>query len=136
MIHRYQYIDLVALFLSNVFKMFGLVQIIMPLHARKPYPKPWLQHTRGSDRERSPKISALKKNRVPDMEGKCRQKKPESPLFVDSFFSSSGKNRVHEKWGLSTAFPPHVWDFFFSELKIVGLLSLSRPLVCWSQGFR
>ena len=42
--------------------MFGLVQIIMPLHARKPYPKPWLQHTRGSDRERSPKnVSSEKK---------------------------------------------------------------------------
>ena len=32
----------------------------MPQDARKPYPKPWLQHIRGSDGERSPKISALK----------------------------------------------------------------------------
>ena len=31
--------------------MFGLVHIIMPLHARKPYPKPWLQHARGSGGE-------------------------------------------------------------------------------------
>ena len=38
-------------------------------NARKPYPKPWLQHIRGSDGERSLKISALKKNRVPGMEG-------------------------------------------------------------------
>ena len=51
----------VALFWTNVLKMFGLVHIIMPLHARKSYPKPWLQHTRGSDGERSRKISAVKK---------------------------------------------------------------------------
>ena len=51
----------VALFRSKVLKMFGLVHIIMPLHARKPYPKPWLQHTRGSDGERSPKIFSSEK---------------------------------------------------------------------------
>ena len=74
------------LFFEPVFKMFGLVQIIMPLHTRKPYPKPWLQHTRGSDTERSLKIF------------------------------SSGKNRVYKKWGLCvffTAFPPMSRTLFF-----------------------
>ena len=64
-----------------VFKMFGLVQIIMPLHARKVYYKPWLQHTRGSDGERSPKnFSCDKKNRVLDMGGNAVKKK-QSPHF-------------------------------------------------------
>jgi hypothetical protein len=35
----------------------------MPLDAKKPYPKPWLQHIRGRDEERGPKILALKKTK-------------------------------------------------------------------------
>ena len=83
-------------FLEKVFKMFGLVQIIMLLHARKPYPKPWLQHTRGSERERSPKIltQTLGGNAV---------KKTECPLFVES---SSGKKQESTKSGDSVFFFP------------------------------
>ena len=46
-------------------KTFSLVHIIMPLHARKPYHKPWLQHTRGSDGERSPIIFSSEKKQSP-----------------------------------------------------------------------
>ena len=56
----------------------------MPINARKPYPKPWLQHTRGSDGERSPKISALKKKQSPRHGGEILWDKKESPLLVDS----------------------------------------------------
>jgi hypothetical protein len=64
-----------------VFKMFGLVQIIMPLHARKVYYKPWLQQKRGSNGERSPKkFSSDKKKKSHRKGGKCCEKK-QSPHF-------------------------------------------------------
>ena len=69
--------------------------------------------------------NAVKKIRVPTFHGLC-------------FFPELEKNRVHEKWGLSffsQHFPPMSGTLFFSELKIFGLLSMSLPLVCWSQGF-
>ena len=100
------------LFFGEVLKMLGLVQIIMPLHTRKLYPNPWLQHTRGSDGERSPKMSQTW--------GENAVEKKQSPLSVDSFFfcffPELEKNRVYKKWGLCffpPAFPPHVWDSFF-----------------------
>ena len=101
--------------------MFGLLQSIMPLHARKQYPKPWLQQTRGSDIERSPKIFSSEKNRVPDMGGKCCEKKTESPLFVDSVFFQLWKKTESMKSEDSVFFqsisPPCLGLCFFSELK-------------------
>ena len=95
--------------------MFGLVQIIIPLHARKPYLKPWLQQTRGSDRERSPTIfSSEKKSPRHGGEMLCWV-----PTFCGlCFFQSCKKKRVHKKWGLwffLTAFPLHVWDSVFFQ---------------------
>ena len=58
-------VEQVALCRRKVIKMFGLVHIVMPLHARKPYPKPWLQHIRGSDGERSLKIFSSEKKQSP-----------------------------------------------------------------------
>ena len=112
--------------------MFRLLHIIMPLHARKQYPKPWLQHTRGSDGERSPKIFSSEKNKVPDMGGNA-VKKIRVPTFHGLCFFPE------LKWEHLCFFhsisPPCLGRCFFSELKICGLLSPSLPLVCWSQGF-
>ena len=110
--------------------MFGLVQIKMPLQTRKPYLKPWLQHTRGSYRERSPQIFSSEKKQSPRHGRKLLWKKTESPLFVDSVFSSSGKKTE------STASPPPCQGLcFFFRVEIFGLLSPSLPLVSLSQGF-
>ena len=118
--------------------MFGLLQSIMPLHARKQYPKPWLQQTRGSDIERSPKIFSSEKNRVPDMGGKCCEKK-QSPHFLwTQFFSRAGKKQSPRKVGtlfFSQHFPPMSGTLFFFRAEIFGLLSPSLTLLCWSQGF-
>ena len=87
------------LFFGAVFKKFDPVQIIKPYDARKPYPKPWLQHIRGSDGERSPKTSALKKNTESQTWGGNVVKKTGTQLFVDSVFSRAGQKQSPKKVG-------------------------------------
>ena len=82
------------------------------------------------------KFSTLKRNRVPDMGGKCCVKK-QSPHFLWTlFFSRAGKKQSPQK--VRTLFfhsiSPHVWDSVCFRAEIFGLLSPSLPLVCWSQG--
>ena len=112
--------------------MFGLVRIIMPLHARTPYPKPWLQHTRGSKGERSPQIFSSEKKQRPRHGGEMLWKKQRCSHF------SSGKKQSPWKVGtliFFTAFPPMSGTLFFFRTEIFGLFSPSLPLVRWSQSF-
>ena len=136
----------------------------MPLHARKAYPKPWLQHTRGSDGERSPGSGDPKPNlvklSVSPWFGRVRFRSPVFcpvspvffarfrpffclqmpvfPRFARFFFIPALEKTESTKVGslfFSQHFSHHVWDFCLSELKFFGLLSLSLLLICWSQCF-
>ena len=78
------------------------------------------------------KFLALKKNSVPDMGGKCCEKKQRCSHF------SSGKKQSPWKVGtliFFTAFPPMSGTLFFFRTDIFGLFSPSLPLVRWSQSF-
>ena len=80
------------------------------------------------------KFSALKKTESQTWGGNADP----VPVFVDSVFSSSGKNRIHKKWGLfffHGISPPCLGLCFFFRAEIFGLLSPSLHLICWSQGF-
>ena len=108
----------------------------MPLHARKPYPKPWLQHTRGSDGERSPKNFSSEKTES-QTRGEMRCKKNGVPTFRGLCFFQSWKKTESTKSKDSNFFhsiSPHVWDSVCFRAEIFGLLFPSLPLVCWSQG--
>ena len=69
--------------------------------------------------------------------GKCCEKN-RVPSFCRLCFFQSWKNTESTKSGDSVFFhsiSPHVWDSVFFRADIFRLLSLSLPLICWSQGF-
>ena len=104
----------------------------MPLHARTPYPKPWLQHTRGSEGERSPQIFSSEKKQRTRHGGEMLWKKTEMlplQLWIKTESMKSGDSNFFH------SISPHVWDFVFFRTEIFGLFSPSLPLVRWSQSF-
>ena len=115
-------------FWSKVLKKFGLLQIIIPSDARKPYPKPLLKHKKRKWRREEFDFS-------PDMGGKCCAKKQSPHFSWTMFFSSSG---VHKKWGLCffhSNIPPCLGLWFFFIAEIFGLLSVTSSYMLQS-GFR
>ena len=84
------------------------------------------------------KFLGLKKNSVPDMGGKCCEKKQSPHFSWTLFFPEPEKNKIHKKLGLCfffTAFLPMSGTLFFFRTEIFGLFSPSLPLVRWSQSF-
>ena len=110
-----------SLYLKNPLSFWNRLAYRLPIDTLSEYPELWLQQTRGILSMNSPNISALKKEESQTW-GEMFWTKTESSHFVDS---SSGKKRVHKKWGLCFfhSISPHVLDsVFFQSLNVWTIL--------------